>query len=89
MYKGLAGIFPDPAQPGFRHTLLRPNFVKGLDQFSATHESPYGVISSSWKKEGKVIVYKVILPPNTTATLQLPGQAPQEVSAGEHIYKIN
>lgn len=89
MYKGLAGIFPDPAQPGFRHILLRPNFVKGLDQFSATHESPYGVIGSSWKKEGKVIVYKVIVPPNTTATLQLPAQAPQEVSAGEHIYKVN
>ena len=26
-YKGLGGIFPDPEQPGFKHILLRPNFV--------------------------------------------------------------
>jgi alpha-L-rhamnosidase len=89
IYKGLAGIFPDASQPGFKHILLRPHFVKGLDQFSASHEGPYGGISSSWKKEGNVIVYKVVIPPNSTASLQLPGQAPQDVSAGEHTYKIN
>lgn len=27
-YKGLGGIFPDPEQPGFKHIILRPNFVK-------------------------------------------------------------
>jgi alpha-L-rhamnosidase len=46
-YKGLGGIYPDTAEPGFRHIWLRPNMVTGLDSFSAVHESPYGVIRSA------------------------------------------
>jgi alpha-L-rhamnosidase len=89
MYKGLAGILPDPSQPGFKHILLRPHFVRGLDRFEASHESPYGVISSSWKREKRVIVYKAVIPPNSTATLQLPGETAEvQLSAGEHVYKI-
>ncbi|MBN9383879.1 MAG: glycoside hydrolase family 78 protein [Chitinophagaceae bacterium] len=93
MYKGLAGILPDPAQPGFKHILLRPHIVPGLDHFEASHEGPYGMIRSSWKREGKVVVYKAVVPPNSTATLQLPGQVGLPVreiqlSAGEYSYKI-
>jgi alpha-L-rhamnosidase len=93
MYKGLAGIFPDAAQPGFRHILLRPHFVKGLPAFEATHEGPYGTIRSAWKTEGRVIVYTALIPPNCTATLQLPGKAGQPVqeiqlSAGEHSFRL-
>jgi alpha-L-rhamnosidase len=85
MYKGLAGILPDPAQPGFKHILLRPHFVKGLDHFEASHESPYGTITSSWKKKGKVIVYTAVIPPNATATLQLPGQTQDiQLTAGTY-----
>ena len=89
MYKDLAGILPDPSQPGFKHILLRPHFVKGLDKFEASHEGPYGVISSSWKREGKVLVYKIVVPPNSTATLQLPGSSAEvELPAGEHTYRV-
>jgi len=72
MYKGLGGIKPDPEQPGFKNVLLKPNFVKGLDQFSAKHTGPYGEIVSSWKKVGKEIIYDVEIPPNSSASLQLP-----------------
>ncbi|HBG80376.1 MAG TPA: alpha-rhamnosidase, partial [Porphyromonadaceae bacterium] len=41
-YKALGGIFPDEDQPGFKNTVLKPNFVKGLTHFEASHESPYG-----------------------------------------------
>ncbi len=70
-YKGLGGIFPDEASPGFKNVILKPNFVKGLDHFEARHEGPYGEIVSSWKKSGKKIDYKVIIPPNSTATLYI------------------
>jgi alpha-L-rhamnosidase len=93
MYKGLAGIFPDAGRPGFRHILLRPHFVKGLSQFEATHEAPCGAISSAWKTEGKAIVYTAVIPPNCTATLELPGKNGQpvqeiELTAGEHHFKL-
>jgi len=70
-YKGLGGIFPDEAQPGFKNVVLKPNFVSGLDQFEAKHEGPYGTIVSSWKKSGKKVLYDVTIPANSTATLYL------------------
>jgi len=71
LFKGLGGIFPDEEKPGFKNIILKPNFVSGLDQFEAKHESPYGRIISSWEKsEGKVL-YNVTIPANSTATLYL------------------
>ncbi|CAN5398925.1 glycoside hydrolase family 78 protein [soil metagenome] len=71
MYKALAGIKPDPEQPGFKNILLEPHFVEGLNQFEASHDGPFGTIISSWKKNGKKIVYKVTIPANSTATITL------------------
>ncbi len=70
-YKALGGIKPDPALPGFKHILLEPQFVKGLDQCETTHESRYGTIRSAWKRTGKQILYDIRIPPNTTATVLL------------------
>lgn len=87
-YKGLGGIFPDPEQPGFKHILLRPNFVKELKHFEAQHESPYGRIVSKWKWDKKKINYEVIVPANSMATLYLPdnikGDKVIELEAGRH-----
>ncbi len=71
MYKALAGIRPDSEQPGFKNILLEPHFVEGLNQFEASHKGPYGTIISSWKKNGKKIVYNVTVPANSTASLTL------------------
>lgn len=51
-YKALGGLYPDSSMPGFKHIMLRPNFVAGLDAFEASHISPYGEIVSSWKRTG-------------------------------------
>jgi alpha-L-rhamnosidase len=71
MYKGLGGIKPDASKPGFKNVLLQPNFVKGLDHFSATHNGPYGTISSAWKRTATGIVYTATIPANSTATVHL------------------
>ena len=71
-FKGIGGIYPDPLQPGFKHILLRPNFTRELKHFEATHNAPQGKIVSQWKWEQNKIQYKVIIPPNCTATLQFP-----------------
>lgn len=74
-YKALGGIFPDPERPGFKNVLLRPNFVKGLQHFKASHMGPYGEITSSWKKQGNNQIYfNVSIPPNSTGTLHLEGK---------------
>ena len=87
-FKGLGGIFPDPEQPGFKHIILRPHFIKELDQFEAQFESPYGSIISQWKWEGDQVNYSVRVPANSSATFYLPdgmeGDRTITLEAGEH-----
>ena len=72
-YKSLGGIYPDEQQPGFKNIILKPDFVKGLNNFEASHNGPYGAILSSWRRTGSKIEYKVVIPPNSTAELWLKG----------------
>jgi len=92
-YKGLGGIFPDPECPGFKHIILRPNFIKELKEFEACHQSPYGKIISKWTWKKSNIHYQITVPANSTATLYLPdyvkGQREIQLEAGEHILKLS
>ena len=73
-YKALGGIRTDPAYPGFKNILLEPHFVKGLNQFEASHHGPNGMIVSSWRKNKDKVEYDVIIPSNSSATLKLTGK---------------
>ncbi|WP_108822877.1 glycoside hydrolase family 78 protein [Dysgonomonas sp. Marseille-P4361] len=92
-YKGLGGIFPDPEKPGFKHIILRPNFINGLEQFEAKHQSPYGDIVSKWTAKKKNITYEVTIPANSSATLYLPdnikGDKMMTLESGTHVLKLN
>lgn len=81
LYKGIGGIKPDEAAPGFKHVLLEPHFVEGLDHFEAVHEGPYGNIIAAWKKNAGMIAYSVTVPANSTATLYLP------MAEGKQLYE--
>lgn len=93
-YKGLGGIFPDAERPGFKHIILRPNFIKDLKQFETQHHSPYGLITSKWEWKKKSITYEIIIPANSTATLYLPENIKGttkiiKLEAGRHILNLN
>ena len=72
MYEYLAGIRSDPEKPGFHRTIIRPFPVGDLSFVKATHQSMYGTIASSWKREGGRFTLEVTIPPNTTAAVWLP-----------------
>ncbi len=71
-YNRVAGINPDPAQPGFRHIIIRPRPVSDLQNARARYLSPYGPILSSWTLQDGRFTLEVSIPPNTTATVQIP-----------------
>jgi alpha-L-rhamnosidase len=48
--------------------------VAGLEAFEAQHDGPYGTIVSQWRRVKEGVDYEVIIPPNSTATLYLPGR---------------
>ncbi|MFY9152737.1 MAG: family 78 glycoside hydrolase catalytic domain [Prolixibacteraceae bacterium] len=73
-YKALGGIKPDQEKPGFSNVLLEPHFVKGLESFNASHDGLFGQIQSSWKRTENKIIYQVVIPANSTATVKLSGE---------------
>jgi alpha-L-rhamnosidase len=78
LYSGAAGIQPDESNPGYKHFFLAPQFTARLAHVKATLDSPYGLIASDWRVEKDQILYDVTIPPNSSATLELP-VPPREV----------
>jgi len=71
-YKALAGINEDPATPGFKHFIIRPQPVGDLTSAGAEYDSIHGRIKSSWKIARGVFTLDVVVPVNTTATVSVP-----------------
>jgi alpha-L-rhamnosidase len=69
MFKALGGIKAGEAQPGFKHFVVKPNFL--VEDFECWHDSPFGRIVSSWKTKEGHIRYTLVIPPNTWADLNL------------------
>jgi alpha-L-rhamnosidase len=80
LYENLAGIKPDPEQPGFKHFIMRPEPVGDLQFVKASHRSPYGLIASDWQKKNGVFRWNITVPVNTTATVCVPTKAAESVS---------
>ena len=90
MYERVAGLAPDPAKPGYKHFFVRPLVGKQLTSARAELETPYGKASSGWVKHKGKIVMQIVVPPNTTATIEFPDRRPPEtVSAGFHRFEIS
>ena len=70
--KSLAGIRPDPAQPGFQSFLIQPVLAGDVTFAEATTESPYGTIRSRWEKRNGQVTLKTTIPPGSTATVYVP-----------------
>jgi alpha-L-rhamnosidase len=87
LYEDVAGIKSDPAQPGFKHIIMRPMPVGDLAWVKATHNSPCGEISSEWRRSGNDGMpnarfdWRIEIPANTTATVFVPARSPESARA--------
>jgi len=82
MYKYIAGILPDPDNPGFARFVLRPHIINDLKFAEATYKSVKGDIRSSWRKSKGAIVYSVTIPPNSTAIVYIPTKNRSTITEG-------
>jgi alpha-L-rhamnosidase len=78
-YGDLAGIAPDPEQPGFENVLIRQQPVGDLQWARASYDSVRGRIESHWVRTGSQFKLSVTLPANTTATIWLPAQSQKSI----------
>ena len=72
IFHDLAGIQPDPENPGFSHIIIKPAIVGDLTWVEATYESVHGPIRCRWDRKGNELNLAVTIPPNTTATIRVP-----------------
>ena len=85
LYATVGGI--DLAEPGFRKIRFAP--VPGGDITWARAElaTRHGTASIEWKRadaNATALDVTLVVPPNTTAVLELPGRAPRELASGRH-----
>jgi alpha-L-rhamnosidase len=71
MYRVVAGL--DKSQPGYKHIVIQPKPGGHLSHARASYQSVYGEIVSGWEIQNGVMRVQVTIPPNTTATIRLPG----------------
>ena len=77
-FRGIAGINFSPDRPGFGRLVFRPWFVQELEWARASYESPYGPVSSAWKRTGDEFTWEFEIPPNAEAEVHIPGVFPQQ-----------
>src|SRR6185369_11994042 len=75
MYRDMAGIDIDPADPGYKHLLVHPMPGGGFTSVKAVHESMYGRVASGWTLDNGAFSLTVEVPANTHATIRLPRAA--------------
>ena len=83
-YQALAGIRPDPEEPGYRHFFIDPQPCDGVEWVKATKPTPYGTIRVDIEK-GQL---KVEIPQGTTATVFPGTRKERQLTSGEHIIKL-
>lgn len=74
-YRVLAGIQPDPEQPGFRHFVIKPFIPEPVDVGGAGTGTLRGPILLMWCKQSNTLDLTVRIPVNTTATVHVPAAA--------------
>ena len=72
MVKAIGGINPDPKSPGFEHFFVFPYAPADMSWAEATHECAHGTIRSAWRRHDDQFTLEVSVPPNTTATINVP-----------------
>ncbi|WP_461060826.1 glycoside hydrolase family 78 protein [Streptomyces pseudoechinosporeus] len=83
LHRTVGGL--SPAAPGYRRIRIAPRPGGGLTQARARHLTPYGLAESSWEIERGRLTVTAVVPPGTTALIDLPGGgSPAQVGSGTH-----
>jgi alpha-L-rhamnosidase len=95
VYRVVGGLNPDEHAPGWKHFFVRPvpparrslgeGGGGGPSHAATTYDSIRGAIRSAWRIRDGQFELEIAVPPNTTATVELPdGTVHDQVTAGKH-----
>ena len=100
IWQTCAGIASDPAQPGFKHIIMKPMPDRRLGHLDATYPIPADeptsslsiarTIESHWKYEGDEWIWTFTIPEGSTASVTLPGESEaKEYQSGTYTLVIH
>jgi alpha-L-rhamnosidase len=81
-YQNLAGIKAGINDPGFKQIIMKPSVIEGLNEVNSSYKTPYGLVKSSWKKEGNQFNWKITVPGNAKALVSVPAASQDQVMEG-------
>ena len=88
IWETVAGIASDPAEPGFKHIIMKPVPDKRLGSVKARYQSAAGEIKSAWHYEDDTWVWEFTVPDGARASVTLPGEeAAKEYTSGTYTIK--
>jgi len=87
LYTRVAGLQTDPAEPGYKHMIVKPTPVGDLSRASYSTETAYGKASVGWNISSKGrFSLRIVVPDGCHASAYLPGEeTPVELGEGKHI----
>jgi alpha-L-rhamnosidase len=87
LHRVVGGLAPD--EPGYKRITIAPRPGGGLTSARSRLRTPYGIAESAWRVEEQRLIVSAIVPPNTSASVHLPGSAaPVEVGSGHHEWTV-
>lgn len=85
LFETVGGI--SPLAPGFKKILIAPQPGGHLTWAKATYQSVHGLIVSSWKRQGPILLTHVVIPKGATAIVRLPNQPDKNLKSGTYHFK--
>jgi alpha-L-rhamnosidase len=86
LHRVVGGLAPDG--PGYQRLRIAPQPLAGLDHAAAEHLTPYGRARVEWTRQGDTVRIEATVPPNTTATVDLPDGRTFDIGSGSHSWEI-
>ena len=88
-FNDLAGIGIDPIGAGFRKSIIKPMPAGDIEFVKCSYQTMSGLISTEWKYNNGDFTLKVVIPPNTSATVYIPAKEESCVlESGQRVYNV-
>ena len=87
MHRVIGGL--EATAPGYRSVRIAPRPGGRLTWAEARHESPYGVVSCSWRIADDVLTVTATLPTGVDGIVDLgPETGPMPITSGTHVFTV-
>ena len=74
----------------YKHIVLKPEFsIQDCSWANVSYDSPYGTVTSHWKKTLQHVEWDVTIPCNTTADVCLPDGTVKQVGSGKYHFSCD